>query len=78
MVDFLDPKFKNIKGLPLYQYVDGFIIFREDEYWGHAQPTDITYTLVSPAGDEVDQVYKGMIREGVAKWDKKHGKKHKI
>lgn len=77
-IDFLDPKFTGIKGLPFYQYEDGFIIFRDEEYWGHANPIEITYTLVSPNGDEEDQTWKGSIREDVAKWDKKHGKKRRI
>ena len=76
-INYLDEKYKNIKGLPIYLYNNGFCIFREEEFWGHANPVEITYTLVDGLGEEISSCYKGDINSTLKEWDKKYGKRKK-
>lgn len=74
-IDYMDEKYKNIKGLPLYLYNNGFCIFREEECWGHVNPIEIIYTLVDENGYEIDSSYKGELKNDLKNWDKKYGKR---
>lgn len=78
VIDYLDEKYKFIKGLPFYIYNNGFCVFRDEEYWGHVNPIEITYTLVDTEGDEIGSSYKGCIKEYLKLWDDKYGKRKKI
>jgi len=78
IIDYLDIKYKHIKGLPIYVYINGYCIFRDEEYWGHANPIEIIYSLVNNDGDEIDSSYKGQIKEDLRKWNKQYGKRSKI
>lgn len=78
MIDYLDEKYKYVKGLPWCLYSNGFCIFRDEEYWGHANPIEITYTLVDQNGDEIETSYKGQLKEDLKQWGIKYGKRTTI
>lgn len=75
VINYLDKKYRHIKGLPRFVYKNGYSIFVEEEYWGHANPTEIIYTLVNTNGDEIGQAYKGDIKTTLKEWGEKYGKK---
>ncbi len=74
-IDYLDEKYKGVKGLPRFVYKNGYCIFVEEEYWGHANPVEVIYTLLDENGNEVGSAYKGDIRASLKEWSEKYGKK---